>query len=252
MTTWNGTLTFNEYASFVQAVRLDVCSVCSASLIRFTRSLLLPYTSLWVTRNGTRKCLRKNWSQVTYLISDWNEKLKIHIWKEKVPLQLCSFLSSLLCTEKNLVIPLCRRGCIRLFWSLCLFELWILWVVIHKCFAAHHFLQIVCILWLRLWGETVRMGSLLQPWQGRTCPLWKEPQAKFIPMHVELVCLFYFAKKFFPPTSFLALYFQGCRCAGEVYFSLPHVYKHTHLHAVFYFHSLVTQGFKISCICELI
>lgn len=145
-----------------------------------------------------------------------------------------------------------ERWCIRLFWSLCLFEPRILWVVIHKCFAAHHFLQIVCILWLWLWGETVRMGSLLRPWQGRTCPLWKEPQAKFIPMHVELVCLFYFAKKFFSPTSFLALYFQGCRCAGGVYFSFPHVYKHTHLHAVFYFHSLVTQGFKISCICELI
>lgn len=110
MTTWNGTLTFNEYASFVQAVRLDVCSVRSGSLIRFTRSLLLPYTSLSVTRNGTRKCLRKNWSQVTYLISDWNEKLKIHIWKEKVPLQLCSFLSSLLCIEKTLLYLFVEEG----------------------------------------------------------------------------------------------------------------------------------------------
>lgn len=102
---------FNEHASFVQALRLDFCSIGSGSLIWFTRSLL-PYTSLWVTRNGTRKCLRKNWSQITYSMSDWNEKLKIHIWDKKVPLQLCPFLSFLVCTEKkpnHLVIPLCKR-----------------------------------------------------------------------------------------------------------------------------------------------
>lgn len=200
--------TFNEYASFVQAVRLGVCSVGSGSLIRFTRSLLLPYTSLWVTRNGTRKCLRKNWSQVTYLISDWNEKLRIHIWGKKKRPFATLFLpvpSSLHRKKPLLYLFVEERRCIRLFWSLCLFELGILLDVIHKCFAAHHFLQIVCILWLWLWGETVRMGSLLWPWQGRTCPLWKKPQAKFIPMCAELVCLLYFAKKSFPPASFLAV-----------------------------------------------
>lgn len=38
MTTWNGIHTFNEYASFVQALRLDldVWFVGSCSLIRFT------------------------------------------------------------------------------------------------------------------------------------------------------------------------------------------------------------------------
>lgn len=172
-------------------------------------------------------------------------------WKytfgEKCPFATLSLSCPLLSAQRKTLFYFFvkKRQCIRLFWSLYLFEPEILWNVIHKCLGAHHFLWIVCLLWLWLWGETVRMGSLLWPCQGRTRPLRKEPQA-------ELVCLFYFAKKFFPPTSFLALYLQGCRCAGEVYFSSPHMYKHTHLHAVFYFHSLVTQGFKISCICELI
>lgn len=223
-----GTL-FNEYASFVQALRLDFCSIDSGSLIWFTRSLL-PYTSLWVTRNGTQKCLRKK-LKPNGLLDEWLkwETENTHLGEKKISLQLCPFLSSLVCTEKKTLLYLFvkDRQCIRLFWSVHLFEPGILWDVIHKCFAAHHFLGIVCILWLWLWGETVRMGSLLWLCQGRTRPLWKEPQAKFIPVHVELVCLFYFAKKFFPPTSFLALRLQGCRCAGEVYFSSPHMYKHT-------------------------
>lgn len=99
---------FNEYVSFVQALRLDFFSIGSGSLIWFTRSFL-PYTSLWVTRNGTRKCLRKNWSQMAYLMSDWNEKLKIHIWGKMSLCNSVPFLSSLVCTEKNLVLLLCKK-----------------------------------------------------------------------------------------------------------------------------------------------
>lgn len=112
-----------------------------------------------------------------------------HLRGKKVSLQLCSFLASLVCTEKKnlLYFFVKERQCIRLFWSLCLFELGILWDVIHKCFAAHHFLQIECILWLRLWGETVRMGSLLWPCQDMS---FEEGTSGWVHSHACRVGLF--------------------------------------------------------------
>lgn len=86
-------------------------------------------------------------------------------------------------------------------------------------------------------------GFIAMPMAGKDVAsvLLLEPQAKFIPMHAESVCLFCFAKYFFHPISFLALYSQRRRHTGKVYFSFPHIYKHTLTLAYkAYFHSLCT------------
>lgn len=195
----------NEYAAFVQALRLDVWSVSSHSLIRFAGPPSCAACFVMSHQRWNAKVLeKKNWRQVTDLISDWNEKLKICIWKKK-KVSLCSSVPScplFSAQKKNPLLYLFveERWCIGLFWSLCLFETGILWDVIHKCFTAHHFLR-SCRVYLCDYGCEEKLWGWAHCRAGKDAPsvLSLEPQAEFIPVHAESVCLFHFAKQFFPP-----------------------------------------------------
>lgn len=163
--------------------------------------LLALYTLLRTTRGGTQKYSRR------LKLSDWLEQwLKwetknTHLGGEyKKSLFAALFLpvlSSLHRRKTLLYLFIEARWCISLFWSLYLFEIGILWDVIHKCFTAHHFLHScrVCDYGCeeKLWGW---VPCFAHGREGRTQPPWfcVEPQAKFIPIYTESVGLFHLAK----------------------------------------------------------
>lgn len=175
MTTWNGTRAFNEYATFVQALRLDVWSVGSCSLIRFwgpPSSCAVHFVinhQRWNTKVLKKKLKPSDW------LDQWLkwETENTHLGGKKRSPFAALFLPVLsFCTEEKPLLYLFveERWCISLFWSLYLFEMGILWDVIHKCFTAQHFLHSHRVCDYGCEEKLLRMGALLRPWQGRTQP----------------------------------------------------------------------------------
>lgn len=173
MTAWNGTVLMDMLLLFRPCGGAPVQRLPLFDEIHRARSFCCAL--LWATRGGTQKCLRKK-LKPSGLLDQWLkwETENMHLGKKKA---LCSSVPScLLCTEKKkktqtLVIPLCRRE-IMYHPVLITVPVW------NRSSLSCHpqvlhspsFPPLMLSMWLWLWGETVRTGSSLHPWQGRTQP----------------------------------------------------------------------------------